>query len=259
MKAHTNKLCAVVTYSYTMAHLAEEAGVDMILVGDSATRVFSGLPDHRNMSLEQIFYHTQAVARACKRVKIMVDLPQATMEEGIEATVKASRWLIEEGKAHSIKVEGSSQLALDIVAAIAHADIPVVGHFTMLDIKDDRVHAKQQTNQEAVYQAMLALGKEFEIKGASTLLLSKIRPSIAAAITRSVDIPTIGIGSGPDCDGQILVLEDLLGLTYRNHPYYVKQYAQLGKLTSEAIRSFISEVHEGKYPDKSHSQPRQQE
>ena len=253
LKAHKNKLCALVTYSYTMANLAEEAGIDVILVGDSATRVISGLPDHNNMSLEQMFYHTRAVTRACKRAIVMADLPQATMTEGIESAIKASKRLIKEGKAHCIKVEGSSQLALDAVKAIACADIPVVGHFSMLNIKDGHARSEQETNQEEIFDAMVSLGKELEARGAIALVLSKILPHIAAAITSVVNIPTIGIGSGPDCDGQILVLEDLLGLTKRNPPYYLKQYAQLGKLTKEAINTYIMEVRSGKFPENSHS------
>jgi len=252
IKTHNNKICALVTYSFTMANLAEESGIDLILVGDSATRVISGLPDHGNMSLEQMFYHTQAVARACKRTIVMADLPQATMSEGIETAIKASKWLINEGKAHCIKVEGSSKLALDTVRAIAHAEIPVVGHFSMLDSKNDRVYSKQQINQEKVFNTMLALGKELETKGAIALVLSKIHPNIATGITSCINIPTIGIGSGPDCDGQILVLEDLLGLTKRDPPYYLKQYAQLGKLTKEAIKTYISEVYSGQFPEESH-------
>ena len=256
MKSIGKKICAVVAYSYTMARRSDEAGVDVILVGDSATRVFSGLSNHGFMNIEQMLYHTQAVSRACQHAWVMADFPQETIKAGVDIAVKDAKILIEEGKADSVKVEDTSENAIRIVEAVAKAGIPVVGHFSMMDVTDARVLSQPASStEESLKKAMIAFGKRMESAGSCALLLSKIDSTIASEITQQVKIPAIGIGSGPGCDGQILVLEDLLGLTYRDHPYYVKQYAQLGQSAMDAIGQYISEIRSGAYPDKSHSKP----
>ena len=260
LKSASKKICAVVTYSYSMAVLADQAGIDVILVGDSAARVFSGLPDYLAVQLDQMIYHTQAVARACTHACVMSDLPQRTMLGDPQAAVKGAELLISEGSADCVKVEGGSDQIVDLVREIASAGIPVVGHFGMPSKTTDKGGADRinpvdtAITSEPNSQANLVnLGRRFQEAGCCALLLSKIPSSIAAVITESVDIPTIGIGSGAECDGQILVLEDLVGLTQREPPYYVKQYIHADRILSEAIENFIQDVRELRFPDEAHT------
>ena len=260
MKQATKKICAVVTYSYTMARLADQAGVDLILVGDSAARVVLGLPTHAPMRLEDMVYHTQAVSRACQRACVMADLPQRTMAEGLQACVSGAMTLISDGDAACIKVEGGSTQALRIIEAIAEVGIPVVCHFSMPSTIVDRLGTYRPwdaSNADSNNKPWnyLEQASRFESAGSCAMLLSKIDPEIAREITLATHIPTIGIGSGPHCDGQILVLEDLLGLAQRDHPYYVKKYANLGELADQALRTYFQEVRQGIYPEESYSRP----
>ncbi len=256
MKENRKKITAVVTYSYTMARRAEEAGIDAILVGDSATRVFSGLSQHSSMTMESMLYHTQAVTAACSHAWVMADLPQAVIDAGPGECVKGSRILIENGKADCVKIESTAEDAVKIIEAISKDHLPVMGHFGMMADNDERVKNKDSDSHDSLTKAMLDFARRLVSAGSCALLLSKIDSSIAAKITENVDVPTIGIGSGIDCDGQILVLEDLLGLTYREHPYYVKQYAQLGQLAQKAISEYIEDVKSNSFPDRAHSKPK---
>ncbi len=254
MKSAGKKISAVVAYDYTLARRSDEAGIDVILVGDSATRVFSGLPNHTFMTLVQMLYHTQAVSTACQRAWVMADLPQVTIQTNVDMIIKDVEILIKEGRADSVKVEDTSEHAVEVVSAIAKTGFPVVSHFLMMDKNDTRVKDQPGSSiDESIMKAMLAFAKRLESAGSCAILLSKIDPLVAGEITGQVKIPTIGIGSGPNCDGQILVLEDILGLTYRDHPYYVKQYAQLGQSVMLAVKQYIAEVNSGAYPDLNHS------
>lgn len=253
MKKSRKKITAIVTYSYTMARTAEEAGIDAILVGDSATRVFSGLSHHGSMTMEAMLYHTQAVTNACSRTWIMADLPQMVIDAGPSECVQAARILIENGKADCVKIESTDEGAIEIIEAISNSHLSVMGHFGMMAVDDTRIQGDGSNSEGTLTRAMVNFAQRLVAAGSCALLLSKIRASIANEITKNVEVPTIGIGSGLNCDGQILVLEDLLGLTYREHPYYVKQYAQLGQLAQNAIREYIKEVENGIYPDQAHS------
>lgn len=260
MKSASTKICAVVTYSYSMAVLADQAGIDVILVGDSAARVFSGLPDYLAVQLDQMIYHTQAVARACTHACVMSDLPQRTMLGDPQTAVKGAELLISEGNADCVKVEGGSNQVVDLVQAIANAGIPVVGHFGLPSKTTDRGGTDRMnpvdtgiTSENYSQTNLVNLGRRFQEAGCCALLLSKIPSSTAAVITESVDIPTIGIGSGVACDGQILVLEDLVGLTQRKPPYYVKRYMRADQTFSEAIENFIQDVRELRFPGEAHT------
>jgi len=168
--------------------------------------------------------------------------------------------LIADGNAACVKVEGGSEYALKIASAIAQAGIPVVGNFNMPSAFVDKPGAYQSwaANSSDVgcdERNLVVEGLRFEAAGCCALVLSKILPEIAQDITQSVRIPTIGIGSGANCDGQILVLEDLLGLTQRDHPYYVKKYAQFDEIADKALRTYLQEVRQAIYPDDLHSRP----
>jgi len=265
-KLEDTKISAVVTYSYTMALLADQAGVDLILVGDSVARVVSGLPNFLSVRLREMIYHTQAVARACKRACIMADLPQKVIARGIQASVSGSMALISDGGADCVKVEGGSGAILEIVSAIANSGIPVVGHFSSPSARIDKPGAYIMNTRDFdddvkanQHEYLIGLGRSFQEAGCCALLLSKISAQTATDITSAARIPTIGIGSGVGCDGQILVLEDLLGLTQRKTPYYVKRYAQAEDVFREAIDRYVREVRGGYFPEQRHTLDSKQE
>jgi 3-methyl-2-oxobutanoate hydroxymethyltransferase len=188
----------------------------------------------------------------------MADLPQLTITEGTEASVSGAMALMAEGRADFVKIEGGSEQISRIANAIAEAGIPVVGHFGMPSNYVDKpgVFRKWGTatkSERSDAQFLYELAERLQSAGCCALLLSKIRPDIASEISQSVDIPTIGIGSGPDCDGQILIFEELIGLTERDPPYYVKTYAQLGERAVEALQTYIQDVRTGSFPQDSHS------
>jgi 3-methyl-2-oxobutanoate hydroxymethyltransferase len=244
-KTSGRKIAAVVTYTYTMAALADEAGMDFILVGDSASRVVLGIADHAAIQVEDMILLARGVVRACSRCKVMVDLPLAALQQGVEGAVRAAARIMESSQAHCIKVEGDPLETISAIRTIAESSIPVIGHFGMPagDAGDNRTILLD-------HAAML------EDAGCCALLLSKINTDIAGEITCRADIPTIGIGSGPHCDGQILVLEDMLGLARRVQPYYVKPYAGLGDQAASALRQFADEVRQAIYPADAHSPPK---
>ncbi len=260
MKRTGRKIGAVVTYSYTMARLADAAGVDVILVGDSVARVVSGFPNHTPVKLEEMIYHTRAVSRACERALVMADLPERALVGGSMLAAERAFALIGDGGAACVKVEGITDYVKETVHCIAQAGIPVVAHLTM---PPSRVHRSGQSSSEEQnpgaartdLKEMVSLAQDFETAGSCLILLARVDPDAAAAVTQTVSVPTIGIGAGPSCDGQILVLEDLLGLTWRDHPYYMKQYAHLADDSVEAIRSYLDQVRDGTFPGEKQSHP----
>lgn len=242
------KITSVVTYSYTMAALADEAGIDLILVGDSASRVVLGVADHAAIQVDDMILLASGAAQACSRCRVMVDLPHAALQQGKADAAQAAARILETSHAHYIKVEGDPEETNDTIRETAMRHIPVIGHFGM----PARWAGECRTR-------LLSQAAMLEESGCCALLLSKIESEIAGEITKQVRIPTIGIGSGPHCDGQILVLEDILGLARRKQPYYVKPYADLGAQAVRAIRQFADEVREATYPSEVHSHPGQKD
>jgi 3-methyl-2-oxobutanoate hydroxymethyltransferase len=260
LKQRRTKICAVVTYSYTMALIADRAGIDLVLVGDSAARVVSGRSNFLSVQLAEMIYHSQAVSRACRRACVMSDLPEKTIVDGVQACVTGAMALLADGGADCVKVEGGSDCVLNIVEGIANAGIPVVGHFGMPSARVDKVGAYRvkaellgMESGHTLGQQMVKMGRVFQDAGCCALLLAKMPSRVAADITNAVEIPTIGIGSGAGCDGQILILEELLGLLQREPPYYAKRYVEGAGIFEEAIRRYAEDVREGGFPDKEHT------
>lgn len=240
------KITSVVTYSYTMAALADEAGIDLVLVGDSASRVVLGIADHAAVHVDDMILLSSGVTRACSRCRVMVDLPHAALQQGAASAAQAAARILETSHAHYIKVEGDPEETIGTIQEIAMRQIPVIGHFGM-----------PAGDQDDARTRLLSQATMLEESGCCGLLLSKIVSEIAGEITDLTKIPTIGIGSGDHCDGQILVLEDMLGLARRKQPYYVKPYADLGALAVSAVRQFADEVRKATYPGEAHSPPGQ--
>lgn len=241
------KLAMVTAYDYSSARIADEAGVESILVGDSLGTVVQGLPNTVPVKLSEMVYHTQLAARGVKRALLIADLPFGSYQESPRQAVRNAVRLMKAG-ARAIKLEGGERVA-DTIAALVKADIPVVGH---VGLTPQSVHLlggfKVQRNREQILQDAVAVDQS----GAFALVLECVPSEIGQAATQAVSIPTVGIGAGLHCDGQVLVWHDLLGLYDDFRPRFVKRYAELGETASQAIRRYIDEVRDGSFPGPEH-------
>ncbi len=246
------KLVACTAYDYTFARLADEL-VDILLVGDSLGMVFQGRENTLSVTLDQIIYHTQAVARGARHAHVVADLPFMSYQVNAEEALRNSGRLISEGMAEGVKLEGGVTMA-KTVERIVEAGIPVMGH---IGLTPQSVHAmggfkvqgKSPSARESLMQDALAL----EDAGVYAIVLEGIPSGLAKAISEKVQIPTIGIGAGVGCDGQVLVSTDLLGMNPHFKPKFLKHFAQVGEEVKDALQEFAQEVREGVFPDASHS------
>jgi len=247
-RAAGRKLAVVTAYDFTAAQIAEAAGVDCILVGDSLGMVVQGHPTSLPVSLAEMVYHTKMVARGVKRALIVADLPFGSYQESPAQGVRSSAKLLKAG-AHAVKLEGGLRMA-EAIAACTRADIPVMGHIGLTPQSVHRMGGfKVQRDAEALLEDALAV----ERAGAFSIVVEGVPADVGAAITDAVSIPTIGIGAGPGCDGQVLVWHDLLGLYDGLRPKFVKRYAELGALAKAALAEYCREVRDGTFPGAEHS------
>ena len=246
-KGH-KKLVVVTAYDFTGARLADAAGVDAVLVGDSLGMVVQGNSTPLPVTLAQMRYHTQCVARGVKRALVVADLPFLSYQVSPKQAVKSAGELLKFGGAAAVKLEGGERAA-DAIAACVRADIPVMGH---VGLTPQAVHRLGGFKVQRDGDRLLRDAKAAADAGAFALVLECVPSEAAAAVTAAVDIPTIGIGAGPGCDGQVLVAHDLLGLFDAFRPKFVKRYADLGTATRDAIRAFAAEVRGGTFPAAEH-------
>ncbi len=246
MKARGEKICMLTAYDYLTARLVDEAGVEVVLVGDSVGNVLLGYPNTLPVTMEEMLHHTRAVARAVKRALVVGDMPFLSYQPSdSEAVLNAGRFL--KAGAEAVKVEGGTPV-MSRIKAILDSGIPVMGH---LGLTPQWIHqfggyrVRARTAEAA--RLLLREAKELERLGVFCLVLEGVPWQVAKLITERVSIPTIGIGAGPYCDGQVLVLHDLLGLT-EWVPKFVKRYARLGEEVRRAIQEFKKEVKEGRFP-----------
>jgi 3-methyl-2-oxobutanoate hydroxymethyltransferase len=243
------RLTVLTGYDYTFARLLDEAGVDAVLVGDSLGMVVQGHANALPVTLDEMIYHTRCVARGTHRAMIITDLPFMTFQLGpIQALESAGR-LVKEGGAHAVKLEGGERTA-EAIAAIVRADIPVMGHVGLTPQSVHRFGGFKVQRQE---ERLVADAKAVEQAGAFAIVVECVPSEVAKRITESVSIPTIGIGAGPHCEGQVLVLQDMLGLYGDLRPRFVKRYAEVGSQVREAVEAYCREVREGRFPDAGHS------
>ncbi|MDE1921486.1 MAG: 3-methyl-2-oxobutanoate hydroxymethyltransferase [Candidatus Omnitrophica bacterium] len=248
-KSKGRRITVLTAYDYPIASFLDEAGIDIILVGDSLANVVLGLKSTTEVGMKEMLYHTGAVARAAKNSFVVADMPfEAYQLEGRLAVGNAQQ-LMEAG-AKAVKIEWFEDCA-DVASAIVRAGIPVMGHvgLTPQTAQDMKVKAKDAPSARAVIDQALAL----EESGCFSVVLECIPQEVAEVITRQLKVPTIGIGAGPHCDGQVLVVHDLLGLFSRYQPKFSKKYADLGPRILEAVRTYKKEVTEGVFPDDAHS------
>jgi len=248
-RARGHRLTMLTCYDYTMARILDAAGVDSLLVGDSLGMVVQGQPDALAVNLEEMIYHTRLVMRGVRRSLVVTDMPFMSYQVSPQQALENAGRLVKEGGAHAVKLEGGSRSAA-AVAAITQADIPLMGHIGLTPQSVRRLGGfKVQRDSSRLLDDALAI----ESAGAFALVVECVPVELAARITESVKIPTIGIGAGPHCDGQILVTPDLLGLFTDIRPRFVKQYADLGQEVTRAVEQYCREVREGSFPDAEHS------
>jgi len=247
------RIVMVAAYDALFAKMADDAGVDIVLVGDSVGTVVQGLDTTLEVELEDIVYHCRAVRRGTRRAHVVGDMPFMSYQLGPDQALQNAGLLIKKGRAESIKLEGGVEVA-ESVRRIVSAGIPVMGH---VGLTPQSVHAmgghKVQGRDEDARTALIEDAKALEEAGAFSVVLEGIPLEAAQAVTEAVDIPTIGIGAGPHCDGQVLVLPDLLGLTDRFRPRFLKCYETFAERGRAAVGAFVEEVRAGEFPDLSHS------
>lgn len=253
MKEKGKKISMITAYSYPQGLIVEEAGIDVILVGDSLGMVELGYRDTVPVTMEEMLSHTKAVTRAVKRAHVVSDMPFMSYNISIEQAVTNAGILYKEGVADSIKLEGGQEMA-ETVAAIHRAGIPVFGHIgltpqTAALLGGFKVQGKSIDQAKKVFEDAVAL----EEAGAFALILEAIPKELAALITEKLRIPTVGIGAGVGCDGQVLVLHDMVGLFKRFTPKFVKVYADVYATQVKAVEEFIGDVHSADFPGNEHS------
>lgn len=251
-KEKGDKLTMLTAYDYSTAKLIDEAGVNSILVGDSLGNVVLGYEDTISVTMEDMIHHGRAVSRGAKEALVVIDMPFMSYQPSVyDAVVNAGR-LMKEARAGAVKLEGGNEVCPQI-KAITDAGIPVVAH---LGLTPQSIHAfggfKVQGKSEEAAKKMLADAKAVEKAGAFAVVLECVPAKLADLITNELHIPTIGIGAGNICDGQVLVYQDMLGLFSDFTPKFVKRFANVGEVMKEAFRSYCEEVKEGTFPAKEH-------
>jgi 3-methyl-2-oxobutanoate hydroxymethyltransferase len=252
--AHGADAIAMVTaYDYTMARIVDEGGVDMILVGDSLGMVVQGLGNTIPVTLDEIAYHGRAVGRGAVRAHVVGDMPFMSYQVSAVQAVESAGKLMKDGAFESVKLEGGEAFA-EHIHRIVRAGVPVVGH---VGLTPQSVHAlggfKVQGRGEGAAEQLLRDALAVEAAGAFAVVLEAIPPDVATRITATLKIPTIGIGAGVACDGQVLVCTDLLGLSLGHTPKFAKRFAELGEAAKTAVSTYVKEVRTGEFPGKEHT------
>lgn len=249
MKQNGEKISMLTAYDYTMARIVDEAGVDVILVGDSASNVMAGHETTLPITLDQMIYHASSVVRAAKRSLVVVDLPFGSYQSDSKEALRSAIRIMKESGAHAVKMEGGSEIK-DSIKKILHAGIPVMGHLgltpqSIYKFGTYTVRAKEE--QEA--EKLLEDAKMLDKIGCFALVLEKIPAQLAKKVAESVSIPVIGIGAGNGVDGQVLVIHDMLGMNNEFHPRFLRRYLNLYELMTQAIGQYVSDVKSLDFPN----------
>lgn len=252
-KAKGEKLSMLTAYDYSTAKLEDESGINGILVGDSLGNVVLGYEDTVSVTMEDMIHHGAAVARGAKNALVVVDMPFMSYEVAVEEAVRNAGRLMKEGRAGAVKLEGGVRVA-EQIHAIVKAGIPVMGHIGLTPQSINVFGGfKVQGKSEEAARALLADAKAVEEAGAFAVVIEAVPAALAQMITDAVSIPTIGIGAGAGCDGQILVYQDMLGMFSDFTPKFVKRYANVGEVMREAFANYAAEVASGAFPTEEHT------
>jgi 3-methyl-2-oxobutanoate hydroxymethyltransferase len=247
-KGKGDKIAVVTAYDVAFARLADRASVDVVLVGDSLGMVVQGHANTLPVTLDEMIYHCRMVSRGVERAHVVADMPFLSYQASIEDGVRAAGRLLKEGGAEAVKLEGGAEVA-ELVARLLAIGIPVMGHVGMTP---QSVHKfggfKVQGRTDGQAQSILAGARALADAGAYAVVVENVPPALAAAVTQAIAIPTIGIGAGPSCDGQVLVMHDLLGLDPDWSPRFARRYAELGRGAIAAFSAYVADVRSGKFP-----------
>ncbi len=253
MKQDGKKITMLTAYDYSMAALLDQVGIDILLVGDSLGMVVLGYETTLPVTMEEMLHHTRAVSRAARRAMVVGDMPFMSYQISAEQALENAGRFLKEANAHAVKLEGGQEIA-DTVKKIVDSGIPVMGH---LGLTPQSIHQLGgygvQGKESKAARKMIQDAKALEAAGIFSLVLECVPTALAKVITEEISVPTIGIGAGIHCDGQVLVTHDLLGLFEKFIPKFVKRYAELNKPVKEAVKQFIEEVQTGKFPGVEHS------
>ena len=253
MKSDGKKIAVLTAYDYPFARLIDEAGVDIILVGDSVGMTVLGYENTLPVTIEDMIYHTKAVKRGIKRALLVADMPFMSYQVSIDDALKNAGRLIKEGGAEAVKLEGGIAIQ-EIVSAIVEIGIPVMGHIGLTPqsihkFGGYKVHGRKSIEAREIIEDAKAL----EDAGVFSIVLEGIPLELAKEITQKIKIPTIGIGAGQFCDGQVMVIHDIIGLSGEFKPKFVKRYAEGGEIIKNAVKEYIKDVADGNFPTDDHS------
>lgn len=252
-KEEGRKLTMLTAYDYSMAKLVDEAGVDSILVGDSLGNVILGYEDTLSVTMEDMIHHTAAVARGAKNALVVADMPFMSYQTSVYDAVCNAGRLMKEGRAQAVKLEGGQKFE-EHIRAIVDASIPVMGH---IGLTPQSINAfggfKVQGKDEEAARQLLEDAKAVERAGAFAMVLECVPAALAELVSKQIGIPTIGIGAGAGCDGQVLVYQDMLGMFSDFMPKFVKRFADVGEVMKSAFRKYIEEVQAGTFPAQEHT------
>jgi len=251
--SNPNKIVCLTAYDYPTARLVDEAGVDVILVGDSVAMVALGYDSTLPVTLDEMIHHARAVRRGTKHALLVADMPFGSYHADTAESLRNAVRFVKEAGVEAVKVEGGER-RLELIARLTEAEIPVMGHIGLTPqsvnaLGGYRVQGKTTDSAEQLLRDARAV----EAAGAFAVVLEAVPRELAAQITRELRIPTIGIGAGPDCDGQILVVHDILGLTFDQTPKFARKYANVGEVISKAVRDYCADVRSGGFPSDSES------
>lgn len=250
-KRERTRFVMLTAYDFPTAQILDEAGIPVLLVGDSLAQVILGYDTTLPVTMEEMLHHTRAVVRGARSALIVGDMPFGSYQISVDEGIRNATRFLKEGGAHAVKIEGPR---LDLAEALAERGIPVMGH---LGLTPQSVHAmggyRVQAKTEEAAERLLSDAQGLQKSGIFSLVLEGIPSHVAKTVTESVDVPTIGIGAGPHCDAQVLVITDLLGLGSGKYPKFVRNYADLRTSITDAVGRFRSEVEEGTFPDQEHS------
>ena len=253
MKQRGAKITCLTAYDYSFARILDSAEVDILLVGDSLACVVQGYANTLAVTMDEMIYHTRAVVRGRKRALVVGDMPFLSYQVSSEEAVRNAGRFLQEGGAEAVKLEGGTAVR-ETIAKIVQAGIPVMGHVGLTPQSIHRLGGyKVQGKDKGQYDAILADALAVEEAGGFALVLEGMPMELAKEITKRLSIPTIGIGAGPHCDGQVLVIHDMLGLFDDFKPRFVKRYAELKDVIGGAVKSFVADVREERFPAEEHS------
>jgi len=247
-KGTAERIAVLTAYDVVFARLADEAGIDVVLVGDSLGMVVQGERSTLAVTMDEMVYHSRIVSRGVRRAHLVADLPFMSYQASVEDGMRAAGRLLKEGRAEAVKLEGGVEVA-DLVHRLVRAGIPAMGHIGMTPQSVHQLGGfKVQGRTDAQRAQILADARAVADAGAYAIVIEAVPHALAAEITKAVSVPTIGIGAGVHCDGQVMVMHDLLGLEPAWKPRFVRRYAEMGKAVGEAFAAYAADVRAGRFP-----------